>query len=233
MRRKFKKYVRASSDNAIEWRTIATELAAARERISEFLFANKPVTGDDLVWDTFAEANNAGDVDALSQLYEATKQLRQAVDSAVDIYERQVQGMQQGDYIRIQASYEGCDYQPNFRFKDNDEIFLTKSDYDGARFVLHHSINPKEIERAQEIMRQYRAQEAERFGTNDIESSTTIKASTWIVTVGDVEDYEVEAADEDSAIQYVLDNYCTAEDIEEYEDDPGYIWADESDEAME
>lgn len=66
---------------------------------------------------------------------------------------------------------------------------------------------------------------------NDIKTSTdpSIMCSTFIVNVGDIDQYQVDAEDEDSAIQFVLDNYCTDADIEEYNDDPGYVWAFEAD----
>lgn len=55
-----------------------------------------------------------------------------------------------------------------------------------------------------------------------------IKASiddTYIVDVGGVEQYEISAISEDDAVQIFLSKYASPEDIEEYEDDPGYIWA--------
>lgn len=56
-------------------------------------------------------------------------------------------------------------------------------------------------------------------------NSSTVQASTYIVTVGDVDEYEVDADSEEEAIQQVIDEYFTDEDYEEYEDDPNYIWA--------
>lgn len=59
---------------------------------------------------------------------------------------------------------------------------------------------------------------------------STEGSSLYLVTVGDLEEYEVEAQSESDAIQFVVDNYLTPEDIEEYEDDPSYIWARRADE---
>ena len=56
-------------------------------------------------------------------------------------------------------------------------------------------------------------------------NSSTVQSSTYIVTVGDVDEYEVDADSEEEAIQQVIDEYFTDEDYEEYEDDPNYIWA--------
>ena len=55
-----------------------------------------------------------------------------------------------------------------------------------------------------------------------------IKASiddTYIVDVGGVEQYEISAISEDDAVQIFLSKYASSEDIEEYEEDPSYIWA--------
>lgn len=58
----------------------------------------------------------------------------------------------------------------------------------------------------------------------------SIKASEFIVTVGDVEEYYIEADNEDDALQEFLDQYAEPEDLEEYDEDPGYIWVRKSDE---
>ena len=47
---------------------------------------------------------------------------------------------------------------------------------------------------------------------------------TWIVTVGDIDEYEVEAETKDEAAMYVVEHYFTEDDYEEYEDDPNYVW---------
>ena len=55
----------------------------------------------------------------------------------------------------------------------------------------------------------------------------------YAVVVGDVDEYLIEADSEEEAIQYVLDNHCTREDLAEYRDDPGYIWAYEVEDELE
>ena len=47
----------------------------------------------------------------------------------------------------------------------------------------------------------------------------------YIVDVGGVEQYEISAKSENDAVQIFLSKYASPEDIEEYEEDPSYIWA--------
>lgn len=61
----------------------------------------------------------------------------------------------------------------------------------------------------------------------------SIKASEFVVTVGDVEEYYIEADNEDDALQEFLDIYAEAEDLEEYEEDPSYIWVRESEDDID
>lgn len=56
-------------------------------------------------------------------------------------------------------------------------------------------------------------------------NEVSIKADRYLVQVGGFDQFEVEADSEDEAIQIYLDTIAQPEDIEEYEDDPGYLWA--------
>lgn len=86
------------------------------------------------------------------------------------------------------------------------------------------------------MKRYIRASEDNIHSEEDVFESTMLKkksiqASEFIVTVGDVEEYYIEADNEDDALQEFLDQYAEPEDLEEYEDNPDYIWVRLSEET--
>ena len=90
-------YVKASSVGDISWGDIWQELKGAELTVSNFVQS----ANSDIVWDTYATAHNENDASKVRQLLQATKQFKQALTEAVNIYHKQVQGIDQGLYTEI------------------------------------------------------------------------------------------------------------------------------------
>lgn len=100
---------------------------------------------------------------------------------------------------------------------DDDSQFvreLTKEDYEMYGVDLTYPLDPSKIS------------SSETSHKSNVTATTKSVEHTYEVTVGDVESYSVNAVSKEAAIQFVIDNYFTREDKEEYEDDPNYIWAE-------
>lgn len=89
--------ITASSIDGVSWDDIWNELKGAQLTVQNFV----NYSDSDMVWDTYAEAYNAGESDKVHQLLQASKQFKQSVTDAMNIYQSQVQGIKNGDYIRI------------------------------------------------------------------------------------------------------------------------------------
>jgi hypothetical protein len=92
------KVIAASSIDGVTWDDIWQNLKDAEMTLYNFV----QYSDSDIVWDTYVEAHNAGDSDKAHQLLQASKQLNEAVHVAMSTYERQVKGIQAGDYTRIE-----------------------------------------------------------------------------------------------------------------------------------
>ena len=66
--------------------------------------------------------------------------------------------------------------------------------------------------------------EAASWVRENLGDTYSITASTYIVTVGDLVDYEIDADSDEEAFQYVCDNYLDEDDLEELDADPSYVW---------
>jgi len=91
-KRTFTKYptkIMASSIGNVSWWEISDELQCVQADIDTFL----QTSDSDIIWDTYAEAHNSGDVDKAEQIAQATKQFHESISQAIDVYKRQIENI--------------------------------------------------------------------------------------------------------------------------------------------
>lgn len=95
----------ATSLDAVNWYAIWNELQGAKLTVANF-------ANDDIIWDTYSKADSTGDASKSRQIFQAVKQFKQALTEAVDICNRQIQGIDKSLYTEIGYSV-GEDEQYN------------------------------------------------------------------------------------------------------------------------
>lgn len=100
MKKTFTKYptkIMASSVGNVSWQEISDELQSVQADIDAFL----QTSDSNMIWDTYAEAHNSGDVDKAELIAQATKKFHQSISQAIDVYKTQIEKIDNGAYTRL------------------------------------------------------------------------------------------------------------------------------------
>lgn len=166
--------------------------------------------------------------------FSSTRTKKRAIKAAQETYQLYQNKRNENKYIEVKKSKDGHTYYRQFMYWNTDRGPV--KNYSGSK-TNRGRYHRTRLDSLEQVLEDYVPVDDVHSEEDVFESTKTnkksIKASEFVVTVGDVEEYYIEADNEDDALQEFLDQYAEPEDLEEYEDDPSYIWVRESEDDID
>ena len=166
--------------------------------------------------------------------FSSTRTKKRSIEASQETYQLYQNKRNENKYIEVKKAKDGHTYYRQFMYWNTDRGPV--KNYSGSK-TNRGRYHRTRLDSLEQVLEDYVPVEDIHIEEDVFESTKTnkksIKASEFVVTVGDVEEYYIEANNKEDALQYFLDNYAEPEDLEEYEDDPGYIWVRESEDDID